>query len=89
MAKLWSTKCLMGQDKREILVWNHMMNHCSFKSLIRLSKRGITPRKLRNIINSPLVLPAYLEGHIIGHVGPNANTQADQSVRPRRPYPGP
>ena len=27
VAKLWSTKNLLGQDKRDILVCHHRMNH--------------------------------------------------------------
>ena len=27
MDKIWSTEDLLGQDKREILVWNHRLNH--------------------------------------------------------------
>ena len=30
MDKLWSTKDLLVQDEREILVWHHRLNHCSF-----------------------------------------------------------
>ena len=43
----------MGRDERELLVSHHRMNHCSFKYLIRLSKRGIIPRKLINIRKLP------------------------------------
>ena len=49
IAKLWSAKDLLGQDDRYLLVWYYSLNHLSFKSLIRLSKRGIIPRNLRNI----------------------------------------
>ena len=31
MEKIWSTKDLMGQDDREILVRHHSLNNCSFK----------------------------------------------------------
>ena len=50
MDKLWSTEDLLGRDEREILLWHHRLNHCSFKSLIRLYERGIISRKLINII---------------------------------------
>ena len=53
MAKLWSTKELMGQDKREILVWHYRLNHCYFKSLIRISKRGLIPKNIINIRKLP------------------------------------
>ena len=49
MANMWSTKDLLGQDKRYILFWNHRLNHCSSKSLLTLPKRGIIPRKIRRI----------------------------------------
>ena len=48
MAKLWSTKYLLVQDERGLLVWYHILNHCSFKSLLRLSKRGIIPKSHNN-----------------------------------------
>ena len=53
MAKLWSTKDILGRDEREILVWYQSLNHFPFKSLIRLSKRGIISRKLSNIRTPP------------------------------------
>ena len=43
----------MGQDDREIVVWHHRLNHYSFKYLLRISKRGIIPRKLINIRKIP------------------------------------
>ena len=49
MDKLWSTEDLLGLDERELLVWNHRLNHCSLKYLLRVSKRGMIPRNLRNI----------------------------------------
>ena len=39
MAKLWSTEELLGQNKGELLVWHNRLNHCSFKLILRLSKR--------------------------------------------------
>ena len=54
MDKLWSTEDLLVQDKRELLVWHHRLNHCSFKSLLRISKMWIITKELRNIITSPL-----------------------------------
>ena len=36
------------------MVWNHRLNHCSFKSLLRISKMWIITKELRNIITSPL-----------------------------------
>ena len=49
MDKLWSTEDLLGRDKKELLVWHHRLNHSSFKYLIKISKKGIIPIKLRNI----------------------------------------
>ena len=46
MANLWSTKDLLGRGNMDIVVWNHRLNHCSLKSLLRLSKRGIMRRKI-------------------------------------------
>ena len=54
MDKLWSTKELLGRDKRELLVWYYRLNHCYLKSLLRLSKRGIISRKLSEISPPPL-----------------------------------
>ena len=53
ISKLWSTKDLLGQYKREILVWNHRLNHLSFKYLIRISKRGIIISNISRIIKLP------------------------------------
>ena len=53
MKYLWSTEELLGQDKREILVWHHSLNHCPFKYLLRLSKRVVTPINLRSIRTPP------------------------------------
>ena len=53
MDKLWSTEDILVQDERDLLVWHHRLNHCSLKSLIRLSKRGVIPRKLRKIRKLP------------------------------------
>ena len=49
MDKMWSTNNLLGREESEILVWKHRLKHLSFKSLPRISKRGIIPRTLRNI----------------------------------------
>ena len=53
MAKLWSTKDLLGQDGREILVWHPRLNHCSFKSLTRIYNIGILPSNLRRVRKLP------------------------------------
>ena len=53
IAKLCSTEDLLGWDEREILFWHQRPNHCSFKSLIRLSSRGVIPRKLIKIRKLP------------------------------------
>ena len=49
MAKLWSTKDLLGRYDRDLLVWHNQLNYCSFKSLTRIYKRAILPRKLSRI----------------------------------------
>ena len=53
MAKLWSTKDLLRWDKREILFWHHRLNHCSLKSLLGLSKRGVILKKLVKVKKLP------------------------------------
>ena len=53
MAKLWSTKDILGWYNMNLLVWHHKLNHCSFKSLIRLSKRGVIPRNISRIRKLP------------------------------------
>ena len=53
MNKLWSTEELLGRYERELLVWHHRLNHCSLKYLLRLSKRGIIPRKLSKVRKLP------------------------------------
>ena len=72
MAKLCSTKYLLGGYERDLLVWHHKMNYCSLKSPLRISNRVIIPRKLRNIRTPPLVSPDYLESITIVHGGPKA-----------------
>ena len=89
MAKLWSTKDILGHVEQEILVWHHRLNHCSPKYLLELSKRGIIPKELSNLRISSLVSPAYLVSTKRGHEGPKANYQAGRSGSPRRPDPGP
>ena len=54
MAKLWSTKDFLGRHDGEILFLHHRLNHCSFKSLLRVSNMGVISRNLSRIINSPL-----------------------------------
>ena len=62
MANMWSTKDLLGWYKREIIVLHHRLNHCSFKTLLRLSKRVIIPKNLSKVRKlSPCV--AYLFGN--------------------------
>ena len=53
MDKLWSTKDLLGQYYRDLLVCRYRLNHCSLKFFLRISKRWIIPRKLSNIIKFP------------------------------------
>ena len=53
ISKLWSINYLLGREERDILVWHHSMNNFSFKYLIRISKRGIIPRKLIRIRKLP------------------------------------
>ena len=54
MAKLWSTNDLIGQDSIEILVWHIRLKHCTLKSLLILSKRGIIPKYQQGYKNTPL-----------------------------------
>ena len=54
MAKLWSTKDILGRDEKEILVWHHRLNHCSLKFVLRLSNTGIINRKLSSIRTPPV-----------------------------------
>ena len=49
MDTLGSTEELLGQDKREILIWHHRLNHFYFKYLLRLSNRVIISRNLSKI----------------------------------------
>ena len=53
MDNLWSTEHVLGQYYREILVWHHRLNHCIFKSLHRLSRRVIIPKKLSLVQKLP------------------------------------
>ena len=48
--KLFSTKDLLVWDDRKLLVWNHRLNHCYFKSLLRLYKRVIILRNTSKAI---------------------------------------
>ena len=59
MAKLWSTEDLLGQDEGDILVWNHNLNRCSFKYLLRLSKRLIITSNINKVRKLPPCV-AYL-----------------------------
>ena len=75
-------------DPKYIVRYNHMLNHCSFKYLPKLSKRGVIPRKYSKIIKiSPCV--ACLFGRY--HKTPwriKENSQAGKSGNPQRPYLG-
>ena len=53
MDELWSTENLLGQDERNLLVWHHRMNHCPFKYLLGISKRGIIPNNTSKVIKIP------------------------------------
>ena len=37
MVELWSSKDILGPDKRDILVWYYIANHHNFETIIRLS----------------------------------------------------
>ena len=63
MAKLWSTEDLLGQDERELLVCHHRLNYCSLKTLIKLSDRGIIPRKLISIRKIPPFVAYIFENY--------------------------
>ena len=69
MAKIWSTKYLLGSYERGLLVWHHWLYHCFLKFLPRLSQRGIIPRKLVKFIK---LSPTR------GRGGPKANSQVGQ-----------
>ena len=51
--KIWTTEEFLGRHKKGILVCHNKMKIFSFKSLIRLFKRVIIPRKIRMIIKLP------------------------------------
>ena len=53
MTNLWSTKDLLGRDEREFMVCCHRPEIFYFKSLIRLFKRGIIPKKIEKVITPP------------------------------------
>ena len=53
MVNICSTKDPLVREKRELLIWHHRLNHFSLKYLIRLSKKGMITRNLRNIRTSP------------------------------------
>ena len=53
MPKLCSTKDLFVREEREILVWHHRLNRCSFKYLLILSNRGVITRKISWIRKLP------------------------------------
>ena len=53
MANLWSTKGILVREERELLVWHHMLNYCSFKYLFRLSRRGIITRNISKVRKLP------------------------------------
>ena len=49
MAKMQSTEDPLGWDGREIIVWHHRLNHCTFKSLLILSNKVILPRNHKKV----------------------------------------
>ena len=51
--KLWSTEDLLVQDDMELVVWHYRLNHCSFKTFLRLSKRRIIPKNIRRVRTPP------------------------------------
>ena len=53
MAKLWSTKDVLGRHDGEILFLHHRLNHCSFKSLLVLSKKGVISNKISKVVTPP------------------------------------
>ena len=64
MTKLWSNEDLLGLDERELLVEHHRMYHCSFKYLLRLSKRWVIPRKLSKTRKlPPFVVCLFRKSH--------------------------
>ena len=53
MGRLWSTEDIIGQDDRELLFWHHRLNYCSFKYLLRISRRGIIFKNISKVRKLP------------------------------------
>ena len=62
ISKLCLTEDLLGWYEWELLVWHHRMNHCSFKYLLILSKRGIIPNNISRVRKLPPCV-AFLFGN--------------------------
>ena len=68
MDKLWSTEELLGGDKREILFFHHRLIHFTFKSLLRLTRKEITHRKIKRVRTPPTPMwPVYLGSYTRDH----------------------
>ena len=75
ISKLCSTEDHLGWGDKEILVWNHRLNHCYLKSLLRINKRGIITNNFIRARKSPLLLPASLVSPTRDHRVPKAKYQ--------------
>ena len=53
MAKLWYLEDLLGPYLSYLLVRHNILNHCYFKNLISLSKRGIKPKNIGKFRMTP------------------------------------
>ena len=89
MAKLCTTDEFLEWDEREILVWHHRMNNFSFKSILRLYKRDIIPRKLFRTRKLPPCVACIFGNYHKRPWRTKTKHSDDQSGKPWRPDPGP
>ena len=43
----------LGKRRKGVFFWNHSLNHCTFKLLLRLFKRRLIPRNLSKVRKIP------------------------------------
>ena len=70
MGMIWTTKNILGPYEKKLLVCHHRTNHCTFKTLIQLSKRGIITTNINKAKNTPPFSP-FLFGNY--HKRPQRN----------------